>query len=208
MKPVIGLTGGIASGKSTVGKILSGIGVAVIDADQLSREVAVKGGEGLEAIVSEFGESVLTPEGELDRRGLAATVFQCPISLQKLNAIMHPRIAALSAERIREAKATDTPYVIYDAALLVELGTYKTVDKLIVVAADPELQVQRVMCRNNLSEAEARSRLASQCSVAEKIAVADYVIQNDNNRDALRERAIRVHEQILQWIEAENLTGL
>lgn len=202
MKPVVGLTGGIASGKSTVGKILTGFGVTVLDADQFSRDLTVRGSEALQAICTEFGESILTAEGELDRRALGARVFSDAAEREKLNAIMHPRIAKLSEERFRIAQDSPTPYVVYEAALLVELGTHKTLSKLIVVAAEPALQLRRVISRNNLTEAEARDRLASQFPLDKKVAVADYVIHNDDDREALVQRTRAVHEQILK------LTGL
>jgi dephospho-CoA kinase len=197
MKHTIGLTGGIASGKSTVGKILMGFGVTVIDADQLSREVVAPGTAGLGAILAEFGEEYQAEDGGLDRKKLGGLVFKQPRAMERLNAIMHPRISRLADERIRAAKDTSTPYVVYEAAILVELGTYKNMSKLIVVAADAELQVRRVMVRNQLTEAEARDRLAAQYPLEKKLAVASYVIHNDDDRDALVERTRQVHEKIL-----------
>lgn len=197
MKHVIGLTGGIASGKSTVGRILADFGVAVIDADQLSREVVAKGTPGLRAVVAEFGAEYLAEDGSLDRKKLGNLVFSDVRALPRLNAIVHPLVAALGAERICIAQDTPTPYVVYEAAILVEMGTYKNMSKLIVVAAEPELQVRRVMKRNGLTETEARDRLASQYPLAKKLAVADYVIHNDNDRDALVTRTREVHEKIL-----------
>lgn len=196
-KHVIGLTGGIASGKSTVGRILRDFNVTVIDADQLSREVVAKGTPGLAAVVAEFGSEYLLEDGNLDRKKLGGLVFGDVAALSKLNNILHPRIACLAAERIEAAQDTKTPYVVYEAAILVEAGIYKTLSKLIVVAAEPELQVRRVMKRNGLTESEARDRLASQFPLAKKLEVADYVIHNDNDRAALLARTRVVHEKIL-----------
>ena len=196
-KRVIGLTGGIASGKSTVGKLFTGFGVTVIDADLLAREVVAPGTEGLRKVAAHFGAKVLAEDGTLDRRALGAVIFTDGGARQELDAILHPLIASLSAERIQAAQASPTPYVVYEAALLVELGLYKEHSKLVVVSADPELQVRRVMKRNALTESEARDRLASQFPLAKKLAVADYVIENDNDRDALLERTREVHEKLL-----------
>jgi len=196
MKHVIGLTGGIASGKSTVGRLFSGFGAAVIDADLLAREVVQPGTDGLRAVAAHFG-GVLLSDGSLDRKKLGSIIFSDASARKELDAILHPRIACLSAERIRAAQDSLAPYVVYEAALLVELGTYKAHSKLVVVAADPELQVRSVMKRNGLTESEARDRLASQYPLEKKLAVADYVIRNDNDRDALMQRTLEVHEKIL-----------
>jgi dephospho-CoA kinase len=197
MKHVIGLTGGIASGKSTVGRLLSDFGATVIDADQLAREVVVPGSDGLREVVQSFGNGILAPDGSLDRKILGTLVFMNDVGRRELDAILHPRIAKLAKERIQAAQDTATPYVVYEAALLVELGLHRDFAKLIVVSADPELQVRRVMKRNGLTESEARDRLASQYPLEKKLAVADYVIQNDNDRNALLARTRHVHEQIL-----------
>ena len=196
-KLVIGLTGGIASGKSTVGKIFTSLGVTVIDADQLSRDAVAPGTSGLAELVGLFGAEYLTPEGILDRAKLGVLVFREPSARKALEAITHPRIRQLYEERVQEARNTTTPYILYEAALLVELGLYAGMDKLIVVAANPELQTTRVMKRNGITEEEARSRIASQYPLAKKLDVADYVIFNDNNREALQVRTLDVHEQIL-----------
>jgi dephospho-CoA kinase len=197
VKKVIGLTGGIASGKSTVGKLFKGFNVAVIDADLLAREVVKPGTEGLREVVAHFGDQVLAQDGTLDRVKLGARIFTDEAARKELDGILHPRIASLAEERIRAAQDTPTPYVVYEAALLVELGMYREFSKLVVVSADPELQVKRVMKRNGLTESEARDRLASQFPLAQKLAVADYVIKNDNNRDALLARTREVHEKLL-----------
>jgi dephospho-CoA kinase len=193
----VGLTGGIASGKSTVGRFFMDFGVAVIDADVLAREVVAKGTPGLAAVIAEFGSEYLMDDGTLDRKKLGQLVFSEVRALPKLNAIVHPLVAVLAAERMRAAQDTPTPYVIYEAAILVETGIYKTFDALIVVAAEPELQLRRVMKRNNLSESEARDRLMVQYPLERKLAVADYVIHNDNDRNALLERTREVHEKLL-----------
>jgi dephospho-CoA kinase len=197
MKHVIGLTGGIASGKSTVCRFLSDFGAAIVDADQLAREVVAKGKPGLDAVLDEFGAEYLDDNGGLDRKKLGQLVFSDAQALSKLNSIVHPLVAVLADRRIRAAQDTSAPYVVYESALLVEMDAHKKLSKLVVVATSPELQLRRVVKRNGLTEAEARDRLAAQYPLERKLAVADYVIPNDDNRHALLERTRRVHEQIL-----------
>src|SRR5687767_2515536 len=134
-KPTIGLTGGIASGKSTVSRVLEQLGVGIVDADQLAREVVAVGSDGLREVVATFGAGVLTPEGSLDREKLGAIVFGDEQARRKLQAITHPRIAQMGAERIAALQSGPAPYVIYDAPLLVEVGAHKSFAALIVVAA-------------------------------------------------------------------------
>src|ERR1700755_3053543 len=133
-KAVIGLTGGIASGKSSVARVLRELGIAVIDADQIAREVAAKGTDGLREIVATFGSEVLDSKAELDRPKLGQVVFNDPAARQKLNAILHPRIGRLSAERIAAAQAGPSAYVIYEAPLLVETGAHRGFSALILVS--------------------------------------------------------------------------
>jgi dephospho-CoA kinase len=197
-KPVIGLTGGIASGKSSVARILSEIGLPVIDADQLAREVVAKGSDGLREVTEAFGTAVLDSAGELDRAKLGEVVFHDPTARQKLNAITHPRIGRLSAERIGEAQSGPSPYVVYEAALLVETGAYRGLSALIVVAATDTLQLARSMARDGLDEAAARARLAAQLPLSAKVEVADYVIANDGDLEALRAETERTHRAILE----------
>jgi dephospho-CoA kinase len=194
---VVGLTGGIASGKSTVGRAFAALGVPVVDADQLAREVVAPGTDGLAEIVRTFGPGVLLADGSLDRKALGAIVFNDAALRQKLNAITHPRIALASAERMKALAALGTPYLLYEAALIVENGAYKTMYGLVVVKADEATQLARLMQRDQLSEGEARARIASQAPLAQKLAVADYVIDNSHSLDALRERVADVHGELL-----------
>lgn len=197
-KAVIGLTGGIASGKSSVARALEQRGVPVIDADLLAREVVARGTPGLAEIVRTFGPDVLSADGSLDRDKLGARVFQDAEARQQLNAITHPRIGQLSAERIQAALQTDAPYVVYEAALLVETGAHRGMAALVVVATSPEIQVTRLMGRDGLSESAARARLAAQAPLAAKLAAADYVIQNDAGLPELREQIERVHRALCE----------
>jgi dephospho-CoA kinase len=184
MTRILGLTGGIASGKSTASARFAELGVPIVDADKLAREVVEKGTDGLAEIVNVFGPEVLDAEGALDRK--------------RLEQITHPRIAALSMQRMAAIATSGAPYGLYEAALLVEKGTHRAMNGLVVVAASPEVQLARVMKRDGLDEVAARARLAAQMPLEEKIAAATWVIWNDGELDALRARVDEVHRQILE----------
>jgi dephospho-CoA kinase len=196
-KRVVGLTGGIASGKSTVGKMLMELGVLVLDADQLSREVVEPGTQGLQSIVNVFGTEYLTPEGTLDRPKLGLLVFSDPTALSCLEEIVHPLVADLFAQKCSKAQEYPTPYIVYENAILVETGLDKQMDKVVVVSASLDLQLARVMKRNNLTLDQAQARLAAQLPLSVKLDAADIVIINDNDREALRERVLRAHQLLL-----------
>jgi dephospho-CoA kinase len=197
-KPTIGLTGGIASGKSTVARLLQALGVGVVDADQIAREVVAPGSDGLREVVAAFGADVLAPDGALDREKLAALVFGNDTARAKLQAITHPRIGRLSAERIAALHASAAPYVVYDAPLLVEVGAHRGLGALIVVAAEEANQVARAYARGGMSEAEARRRIGAQLPLARKIEAADYVIYNDGSLEDLERETRAVHAQVMQ----------
>jgi dephospho-CoA kinase len=194
---VIGLTGGIASGKSTVARMLADLGAAVIDADAVAREVVRPGTPGLAAVVAAFGPELLTPGGELDRKRLGERVFSDHAARQRLNAILHPRIAAATGERVAELATRGVPVVIYEASLLVENGIHRALDGLIVVTAPPEVQVARVVQRDGLTPAEAHQRLAAQLPLAAKVAVADHVIDGARSLAETRAQVAAVWERIL-----------
>lgn len=197
MTAIVGLTGGIASGKSTVGRIFRELGVHVVDADLVAREVVAKGSEGLAEVVRELGAEVLAPDGSLDRTKLGAMVFADESVRKRLEAITHPRIGRRSMEELAGLAARGDVYGIYEAALLVETGTHRMMQALVVVAAREETQVRRVMERDALSEDEARARIAAQLPLAKKIEVADHVIWNDGDVMALRERTEAVHATLM-----------
>ncbi len=197
----IGLTGGIASGKSTASRRFRELGVPIIDADQLAREVVAPGTDGLREIVRRFGEEVLDEEGALDRKQLGAIVFDDPHARRALEAITHPRIALLSMRRMAEIALSGAPYALYEAALLVEKGTDEAMDGLVVVAASPEVQLARLMARDALDEPAARARLAAQMPLEKKLARARWVIWNDGDRAALEARVDATHEAILAFAD-------
>jgi dephospho-CoA kinase len=197
-KPTVGLTGGIASGKSVVARVLRGLGLTVIDADQIAREVVAPNSEGLAEIVANFGPDVVDAAGNLDREQMGQLVFANPEARRKLQAITHPRIGQLSAQRLAEAKAGSGPYVVYEAPLLVEVGAHKGLDALIVVAASEDAQIARASTRDGLAVEEVRQRIAAQLPLARKVEVADYVITNDGTLEQLEAATRNVHSRVLE----------
>jgi dephospho-CoA kinase len=185
---LIGLTGGIASGKSTVSAILAGLGARVICADDLARKVVAPGTPALAEIAARFGAEYLTPEGTLDRDRLARLVFADADARRDLEAIVHPRIRDAFEAEVRRLR-TDEPdaVVVYDAPLLIEAGAHKAVDKVIVVAVDEAVQVRRLMDRDGLSEAAARARIGAQMPLEERLGHADEIV--DGTRPPARIRA-------------------
>lgn len=190
----VGLTGGVASGKSTVSAILEELGAVVVDADVLAREVVAKGTDGLAEIVAAFGPEVLTAEGELDRPAMGALVFADPGRRKELEAIIHPRVRARGAEL--EAAAPEGALVVHDIPLLAETGQGAAFDAVIVVDVPPEVQVERMVTQRGMSEEDARARIAAQADRETRLAVATHVIENTGNFDDLRRRVIEVVAQL------------
>lgn len=185
---VVGLTGGIASGKSTVARRLAAHGVPVIDADQLARAVVARGQPALEAIRSYFGDGVIRADGELDRKALAAIVFADRSRLEALNALTHPAIMAGVGRRLVELQREGAPWVVYEAALILENGLAPGLDLLVAVVCDPEEQVRRVMARDGATEDAARQRLAAQTDNETRRREADVVLVNDGDLTQLLAR--------------------
>lgn len=183
---IIGLTGGIATGKSTVTAMFRDLGVTVIDADVVAREVVQPGTDGLASIVEAFGASMLAADGGLDRAKLGALVFADEVARKTLNDITHPRIAMRMLEHAETARLAGDAWVIYDAALLVENNIHTMLPATIVVACPPEVQLARLMARDGFSVAEARERIASQLPIADKVAVAQHVVDNAGTLDETR----------------------
>ncbi|HZF52207.1 MAG TPA: dephospho-CoA kinase [Polyangiaceae bacterium] len=189
---LFGLTGGLASGKSTVAARFRARGLPVIDADELAREVVRPGSEGNEAVVQAFGPSVRLPDGSLDRPRLAGIVFGDPEKRRLLNSLLHPRIGALTAERAAALDAAGHRLACYEAALLVENGLSDAFRPLVVVAAPEDVQVARAMARDAASEDQVRARLAAQLPLSAKVAAADYVIENAGDKAETERRADEV----------------
>lgn len=180
---VVGLTGGIGSGKSTVADLFVAQGAALVDTDAIAHELTGPGGAAMAEISAAFGPEIVNPAGGLDRAAMRERVFADPAARQKLEAILHPMIRQISAER---CKAADAPYVILAVPLLVESGTYRERCQRIVVVDCPEnRQVERVMARNRMTAAEVEAIMATQASREERLAVADDVIVNDAGVDSL-----------------------
>ena len=189
---LFGLTGGIASGKSTVAARLRARGVPVIDADELAREIVAPGTGGLRALVEAFGEGILAPDGTLDRKGLARVAFADDAARKLLNAITHPRIGQLTAERAEELRRAGEPLACYEAALLVENGIADAFRPLVVVACPEDVQLQRIQQRDSASREDALARIRAQKSLAEKVRVADYVIDTTGTLEENRARTDEV----------------
>lgn len=186
---LFGLTGGLASGKSTVAARFRHHGVPVIDADQLAREVVAPGSEGLAAVVAAFGDGVLAADGSLDRARMAALAFGDAAHRATLNAILHPRIGALTAERAAALAAAGEPLACYEAALLVENGLADAFRPLVVVALPESVQVSRAVARDGGTEEQARARIAAQLPLAKKVSLADFVIDSSGSREATEAQA-------------------
>jgi dephospho-CoA kinase len=191
----IGLTGGIASGKSTVEQRFAELGVAVIDADHSARNVVARGRPGLAAVVERFGAGILTPQGELDRRELRSLIFSDAARRKELEAILHPLIRADMEQRSSQATG---PYVVLSIPLLVEGNSRDRWDRVLVVDADESLQLVRLMSRDAVSEAEARATLAAQASRAARLAVADDVLVNSGTVAELRQAVDLLHRRYLE----------
>ena len=189
----VGLTGSIAVGKSGVLRTLAELGCHVIDADEIARQVVAPGSKGLDLVRSTFGPEVLRDNGELDRSKLGSIVFNDAARRAQLNAILHPLIIAAQDERIRAFEAIDpNGVVIIDAALMIESGGYRRLDKLIVVHCRPELQLERLMARDHLARADAERRIAAQMPQAEKMKYADYLIDTSDGFEATSEQVSKV----------------
>jgi dephospho-CoA kinase len=200
-KPLIlGVTGNIASGKSTVAKELARRGAAVLDADQLAREVVESGSSVLKKLVKLFGTEILQQDGNLDRDRLGQMVFADVKVRAMLNQIMHPEIAKKSVERLQKLKNNpDLPLIVYEAPLLFEVGAENRVDKVLVVKIAPEEQLKRLMSRDRLGEKSAQQRIVSQMTQQQKLERADYIIDNSGS---VAEMQQQIDALWPQWLAA------
>jgi len=186
---LVGLTGGVATGKSTVAKIFKRCGAVVIDADELARRVVEPGKPAWRDIVKLFEKTVFNPDRSLDRQALGSIVFRNRAKLRQLEHIIHPRVAREQQQLVRRvAKRNPHAVVIYEVPLLFEAGVNKRVDQTIVVTADRETQISRLTKRNSLSRAEALRRIRSQMPLAKKIQQADHVLNGTLPRPSLRKQ--------------------
>ncbi len=198
MTYILGLTGGIASGKSTVSAYLAQNGALIIDADLIARQVVAKKSSGLKQIVAKFGEEILTASGELDRKKLGKLVFSNKDLLKNLTDITGPLIRAEILREIEAAKKAQVKLVVLDIPLLFETGYQTLCDKVMVVTIPSEVQLERVMKRDNLSAAEARKRIANQLPASKRNELADVLIDNSKS-------VAETYQQVLKWLKIEAL---
>ncbi len=194
---LVGLTGGIASGKTLVRGFFEELGARTIDADQVSRELTSPGSPAWDGIVSSFGRDILLPDGGLDRKKLADLIFANAGERARLEAILHPLIGDEIAARIQRFSAEDPQAVIVlDAALLIEVGRQEDFNRLVVVYADEETRLARLMARDGLSRHDAHRRILAQMPLEAKLEYADFVIDNSGSREETRKQAQRVFEEL------------
>ena len=193
----VGLTGGLASGKSFVGRALADLGCLVIQADVLGRQVLEEGGETYKAVVATFGQDILDPDGGINRRRLATIVFSDPEQLAKLNALVHPPVKVRERDLAAEF-AREHPHgiAVTEAAILVETGSYKDYDRLIVAVCRPEQQVERSMERDGVSREEVLNRLRRQMPLEDKVKYADFVIDTSGSKENTLEQVRKVYESL------------
>jgi dephospho-CoA kinase len=200
--PRIALTGGVASGKSTVARLFQALGAKLIDTDQVSRQIVAPGTPALAMLVEQFGPDILQQDGALDRAKLREIVFADREARARLEAITHPAIR----ERVAQISAREGgPYQLIAVPLLVETGTQSNYDRVLVVDCDPEVQVRRLMLRDGLTEEKARRMLQAQASRPARLAAADDVLLNDSDTAALAPQVQALHRRYLQW--AKSLSG-
>jgi len=198
--PVIGLTGGIASGKSVVSARLAALGAYVIDADQIGHQILAPGAEAYDSVVEAFGPEILAPDRRIDRGKLGARVFATPDLLRRLNGISHPLMARRMEQEIAAVRARPAdqrpPLIVLDAAILLEAGWDRLCDAVWTVETPPDIALQRLMARNGLSEERARGRLRAQLSNAERAARAQHVIPNSGTLEELEAAIVSLWRQV------------
>jgi dephospho-CoA kinase len=193
----VGLTGGLASGKTFVGRALVDLGCYLIEADKLGHQVMLPGGEAYAAIVREFGPSVLDAEGIISRRKLSGIVWGNPERLEKLNSLVHPPVREREESRMAEiARADPAAIVVVEAAILVETSRYKDFDSLIVVTCSAEQQMERALERGSYNKEEILARMSRQLPLEQKLLVADYVIDTSGTKEATLEQVRKVYSSL------------
>jgi len=191
---LVGLTGGLGAGKSTVARMLADRGAVVVDADELARRAIDPGSPGFHKVVRVFGDDVVAEDGSIDRRALARIVFDDPEARRALESITHPEVFRLLAQEVEGRRDTDD-VVVFDAPLIVETGFDAATDVLVVVTLDPALQLERVVARG-MDRAEAEARIAAQASPEEREARADEVVRNDGDLEDLERRVAALWERL------------
>jgi len=200
----VGLTGSIGVGKSFVSSVVAELGCHLLDADKTARDVVAAGTPGLRAVVEAFGERILQPDGTLDRARLGAIVFEDEKKRLLLNSILHPFIIAAQDEQLQKWEQDDAQGIaIVDAALMIESGGYRRFDKLIVVHCSPEVQLERLMARDQISREEAEQRIRAQMPQGEKKRYADFLIDTSNGFDDTRRQTEEVYKKLREIVSAE-----
>jgi dephospho-CoA kinase len=193
----VGLTGGLASGKSFVASCFARWGAHVLHADEAGHAVLEPGGEAYAGVVAEFGDAILRPDSTIERKALGAIVFADPAKLEKLNALVHPHVFARQQAFFEEVERKDpTGVAVVEAAIMVETGSYKRYGRLVLAVCPPEVQIQRFVEREGASEEAARARMARQMPLADKIPFADYLIDTSGTKDETVARARAVWEKL------------
>jgi len=195
---VIGLTGGIGSGKSEVSRMLMALGAQVIDADRIGHQVYQPHTEAWEAVVTSFGKQILQPDGQVDRKKLGSVVFGNPEALARLNAIMHPRMYKFISQQLQELRAQKAKVVVVEAAVLIEAGWAPLMDEVWATETAEELVVERVSQRNNLTNEEIRSRIHAQMTGSQRAEHAITVIQNNDGLAELRQQVQNLWDSRIQ----------
>jgi len=198
-RKVYGLTGGIASGKSTVGKILRGLNCTVIDADQISRRIMQPGHEALEETIEAFGEEFLTEDGLLDRKKLGAHVFGNDVEMSRLTSIVHPHLLREAELELWKALSGSSSFLtFFENAIVFEMGQHHTLRGVVTVTCTRETQIARMASRDGFTAAQAEARLDAQMDLEEKAGISDWVIHNDGNEKDLKKAAFETMQQILR----------
>ncbi len=206
MTYIVGLTGGIGSGKSTVADLLAARGAALVDTDVIAHQLTAPHGDAMVAIAAAFGADVVAADGSLDRAAMRRLAFSVPVAKNRLEAILHPLIRQRSDEACQQA--VSAPYIVLVVPLLVESANYRRrVDRLLVIDCDETTQIARVMKRSALSAEQVRSIIAAQASRAERLAVADDVLHNDGDLAGLLPQIERLHQQFLRLAAAAHASG-
>ena len=200
--PLIGLTGGIGSGKTVVSDLLGSYGAGIIDTDKISHQITAPGGKAIPLITKAFGADFIDTQGALDRPKMRAVVFEDPSARQVLEQITHPLIQEEAAKQAHEMANSGAPYLVFVVPLLIESGFWiKLIDYLVVVDCLEEMQIQRVMHRNNMTHSDVENILKAQTSRNTRIAAANAVIENQGSLDELKPAVLKLHQQLLKILE-------
>ncbi|MCP9267739.1 dephospho-CoA kinase [Xenorhabdus sp. XENO-1] len=199
MSYIIALTGGIGSGKTIISNVFSSLGVPLIDADIIAREVVAPGSPALQAIAEHFGADILLPDGSLNRALLRQKIFAVPAEKQWINALLHPLIHTETQQQLRQVTA---PYAIWVVPLLIENNLMHLADRILVVDVPPEVQISRTMTRDGVSREQVESILAAQANRHERLEKADDVIFNHHNEQDIISRVVELHQQYLKQAES------